>query len=131
MDNVKKVMGERLRQVRGNLTQAAFAESLGFSQSYIADIEVGRTKPGIELLKAVCEKYGVTIDWLILGVESTLKHQASSAPDGVQPYSEGRSFDILIDKLVKFYNQADEDTKAWTRVQLKRSFPDILTVIGE
>ena len=59
---------KKIKQIRVNLnlSQDNFAKSLGFSKGYIADIESGRTKPSRNLLEAIFQRYGISIDWLFL-----------------------------------------------------------------
>lgn len=47
------------------LTQEAFGQNLGYSRSYVKDIESGRVKPSRAFLEAVNAKYGVSIDSLL------------------------------------------------------------------
>ncbi|BBO75202.1 hypothetical protein DSCW_26190 [Desulfosarcina widdelii] len=58
---------EKLVGIRSEagLTQEKFAESLGYSRGYLADIEKGRTKPSRKFLEKVRQQYGVSIDWLV------------------------------------------------------------------
>ena len=58
----EKILGIR---ADANLSREKFAKSLGYSKSYIADIETGRTKPSRKLLEAIGRVYGVSIDWLL------------------------------------------------------------------
>ncbi|MBW2062619.1 MAG: helix-turn-helix transcriptional regulator [Deltaproteobacteria bacterium] len=46
-------------------TQKSFAEMLGFSKGYLADIETDRIKPSRKFLEAIQLKCGVSIDWLL------------------------------------------------------------------
>lgn len=60
-------ISERIRQVRGKLSQAAFAEELGIHKNSVGSYEHGKTKPDIEFLCALCTKFHVDPGWLILG----------------------------------------------------------------
>lgn len=53
-----------------NLSREKFAKSLGYSKSYVADIETGRTKPSRRFLEKISSVCGVSIDWLLS--ESTI-----------------------------------------------------------
>jgi len=68
--DVKRKMDEvaiKIKEIRlkNNLSQEKFAKSLGFSKSYIADIETGRTNVSRNLLEAVLKQYGTSADWLL------------------------------------------------------------------
>ncbi|MFZ0928121.1 MAG: helix-turn-helix transcriptional regulator [Syntrophobacteraceae bacterium] len=47
-----------------SLSQAAFAKEVGYSQSYVGDIESGRVMPSRRFLEAVGERFKVSIDQL-------------------------------------------------------------------
>lgn len=57
-------------RVDSNLSRERFAKSLGYSKSYVADIETGRTKPSRRFLEKISSVRGVSIDWLLS--ESTI-----------------------------------------------------------
>ena len=59
-DKIKSV------RVQKGLSQNKLAELIGFSQSYIADIESGRTPPSRNFLSALQIKTGVSLDWLMM-----------------------------------------------------------------
>jgi transcriptional regulator with XRE-family HTH domain len=65
-----RAVGRRLRQVRGfDLTQEAFAEQLGISQSQLSKYERGLILPPAEVLLRVKQEFKVSVDWLLTGVE--------------------------------------------------------------
>jgi transcriptional regulator with XRE-family HTH domain len=65
-----KAIGRRIRQVRGfDLTQEAFAEQLGISQSQLSKYERGLILPPAEVLLRIKEKFKVSVDWLLTGVK--------------------------------------------------------------
>ena len=65
-----KAIGRRIRQVRGfDLTQQAFAEQLGISQSQLSKYEGGLISPPAEVLLRIKEKFKVSVDWLLTGVK--------------------------------------------------------------
>lgn len=60
-------VGQRIKLVRGNLTQMQFARILGIKkQNYISRYESVRI-PTHELLLKIAEHGGVTVDWLLTG----------------------------------------------------------------
>lgn len=52
-------------RVNANLTQAEAAESLGISKNTLANYEMYRTIPDIELSKRIANLYGLTVDDII------------------------------------------------------------------
>ena len=67
-----------LRKKKG-LTQAEFAEKIGFSQSYLKDIELGRSEPSRNILKSVSTVFNISTDWILFGGD--IKKRASSFLD--------------------------------------------------
>jgi len=60
-------IGQRIKLVRGNLTQTEFAKTLGIKkQNYISRYESGRI-PTHEILLKIAEHGRVTVDWLLTG----------------------------------------------------------------
>ncbi len=53
------------RMIRLKMSQEAFARSLGYSRSYIKDIESGRVKPSRAFLEALTSKYGLSVDSIL------------------------------------------------------------------
>lgn len=65
-------------------TQESFAEMLGFSKGYLADIETGRIKPSRKFLEAIQLKCGISIDWLLQeGIEGPIIKGKSVTWEGI------------------------------------------------
>jgi phage repressor protein C with HTH and peptisase S24 domain len=64
---VKSEIGNRIRHTRGRETQKEFAKTLGFSASYISEIESGKTKPSLDLLLKISNITNYSLHWLITG----------------------------------------------------------------
>jgi phage repressor protein C with HTH and peptisase S24 domain len=64
---VKSEVGNRIRRTRGRETQKEFAKTLGFSASYISEIESGKTKPSLDLLLKISNITNYSLHWLITG----------------------------------------------------------------
>lgn len=60
-------VGQRIRRIRGKLTQTDFAKVLGvYKQNYISRYERGRV-PSPDLLIRIAEYGKVSLDWLLTG----------------------------------------------------------------
>lgn len=59
--------GERIRHLRGNLSQAEFAANLGVNKELIGKYERGLNTPGGDILKKMREVTGVSLNWLLTG----------------------------------------------------------------
>jgi transcriptional regulator with XRE-family HTH domain len=60
-------IGFRISQVRGRLTQAEFAQSLGVHKNTLIRYEKEERLPDSALLMRICERYEVNPAWLLLG----------------------------------------------------------------
>ncbi|MCL2146361.1 MAG: helix-turn-helix domain-containing protein [Synergistaceae bacterium] len=60
-----KVFGQRLNTLRGDMTQAAFAEKIGISDTSIGQYECFKRLPDAGILKKICVACGVTADYLL------------------------------------------------------------------
>ena len=63
----KSEIGNRIKQVRGKDTQKEFAKILGFSSSYLSEVESGKTKPSLELLVIISQITNSSLHWLLTG----------------------------------------------------------------
>jgi phage repressor protein C with HTH and peptisase S24 domain len=66
-DPLSKGIGQRIEQVRGQLTQNAFAKSIGISKSTLIRYEREDRLPDAETIARVCETYKADFTWLITG----------------------------------------------------------------
>lgn len=71
---VKKRYGERIRTIRGSLTQAEFGKIIGKSATSVSEYELEDTEPDMETWIKIADYSKTTIDWLMRGIKSdTLK----------------------------------------------------------
>ena len=55
---------DRLKELRGELTQVAFAEKFGVVAVTISQIEKGKQNPSWDLALRICEEFNCSMDWL-------------------------------------------------------------------
>lgn len=72
-----KAAGQRIRNIRGPLTQEAFAARIGFNQVDISRAERAERPPSIELLLAVALYSGETVDYILTGVKNGVAAESS------------------------------------------------------
>lgn len=73
-----KTLQERVKHVRGKMTQSDFSATLGIPLTTIGRYERGDNRPDLFFLETISLKFCVSLDWLILGVgEMKLKEQSS------------------------------------------------------
>ena len=59
--------GSRIRTVRGQDSQEAFASLLGVSKGSLGFYERDENLPNVEVIAKICSLKGVSADWLVLG----------------------------------------------------------------
>ena len=71
-------LGERIAQARkqAGLSQEQLGEKLGVSRQAISKWESGQTNPDVVYVAELCRLFGVSSDWLLLGME----HAQEKAP---------------------------------------------------
>ena len=76
-------MNERLKKARQalGLSQAAVAASIGYSQGYYAGIESGARQLPPRIATAICEKFGISREWLETGGGDIFSPPAPKTPD--------------------------------------------------
>ena len=64
---VKSEIGSRIKHARGRYNQKEFAKTLGFSGSYLSEVESGKTKPSLGLLLKISQFTKYSLHWLVTG----------------------------------------------------------------
>ena len=64
-------LGNRIRYVRGDLSQGEFAEILGARRNTISAWERNISMPGGEFLLRIYEEFNVNLNWLLSGEGET------------------------------------------------------------
>ena len=109
-------MKDRIKAVRTNakLTQAAFADRVHVSRNYITQIEMGVMTPGDNLIRNICQEFGVNETWLRTGsgemTASKTRQQEMSDLFGSLMFDKPESFrTALVTALLRF----DPDGPEW------------------
>jgi len=63
-------IGSRIREIRGERTQKVFGQFIGATQSYISDLERGKSLPSVSFLARLSEISGRSYDWILTGKEA-------------------------------------------------------------
>ena len=58
-------LSDKLRQLRGDSSQAEMARQLGMQQPQWARYESGASSPSVEVLTNICRVHCVSADWLL------------------------------------------------------------------
>ncbi|WP_064198422.1 MULTISPECIES: helix-turn-helix domain-containing protein [Emticicia] len=96
---------DRLKELRGELTQAAFAEKFGVVAVTISQIEKGKQNPSWDLALRICEEFNCSMDWL-QGRSETKQIQAF-APDAFKDkyYDLLEKSNALKDKIIQLQDE--------------------------
>lgn len=71
------------------LSQEDFAKEIGYSQSYVKDIEINRVKPSRQFLEAINSRFGISVDKILVGLGNKVENTRS--------YIHGHGFIYLFD----------------------------------
>lgn len=76
-------IGRRIREerMRRNIKQFELAEQAGISNSFLSDIETGRTTPSIKTLKKLSKALGVNCT-IFLGIDEEEEHKEREEDNG-------------------------------------------------
>lgn len=72
-------ISERLKDVRGNVSQTEFAQIFGLHRNTLVKYETGTQLPTTDFITQLCNKYNISSDWLLFGVGS--KERGSIPPE--------------------------------------------------
>ena len=61
----EKTFSTRLRALRGDVSQSAFAKSIGIKQTSLSAHERGRMEPSASIIQTICVNARVSADWLL------------------------------------------------------------------
>ncbi len=89
-DSQKIDFGTRIKTVRKELrlTQNEFADAIGFSASFVSDIESGRSKACFDFFLNVTEKFNVNLYYLILGTGNVIGNSQPRADLGDKEFGQ-------------------------------------------
>lgn len=90
-------IAQRIRFLRGALSQATFAHRLGVSQTDVSRYESSSRTPPMTLLTTIATEFHVSLDWLVFG-DRDQSHQAVVSEPSLQT-NEDKQLMILIHRL--------------------------------
>ena len=104
---------DRLRELRGGLTQAAFAEKFGVVAVTISQIEKGKQNPSWDLALRICEEYDCSMDWLQGRSDAKKIRSVIVSDDGFKDrfYEQLEKNNDLKDKIIKLQDELLNDRK--------------------
>jgi len=96
-------LGQRIRQIRGDLTQSEFADFLRIKQAMISRYEADKETPSPRILLRIAQFHGTSIAWLLTGRESVKSSAQKSAKAASKTFA-GR--DDLINLAASYLKDA-------------------------
>lgn len=73
-------IGERLRLLRGNLSQQEFGDLVEIPQRKLSRFETGKAPIDLISTQKICKRMKVTSDWLLFGTGSTPPEESTCTP---------------------------------------------------
>jgi transcriptional regulator with XRE-family HTH domain len=90
-------IAQRIRFLRGALSQSTFADRLGISQTDVSRYESITRTPPITLLTSIAKEFHVSLDWLVFGDRDQSPQTVVSEPS--LQSNEDKQLMILIRQL--------------------------------
>ena len=99
-----KLIGSRIHEFRESkrLIRETFAEVVGISPQFLAEIETGKKGMSAETLYKICSQFQISADYILFGREQT----ASSNPfmENLKNLTEEELYYLI--KIIQAYTQA-------------------------
>ena len=114
------MMKDRIRQIRGELSVVAFAESIGVSREAIRRFENGTNNPSARTISDICKTYNVNEHWLRFGEGEMFNDEQ---PPSLDALSELHNLDDLSRAIIEGYIQMPEGAR--------KNFLDLVHAVAE
>lgn len=98
--NLKKEIGTRLKEIRENkmhMSKSDFADFINMKKQYLGMLENGQRGLTIEKVLEICDKTGISSDYLLRGIENSLKENAKQLLSKYSNEEIYNAFEILKD----------------------------------
>lgn len=108
----------RIKKLRKamDLTQQAFADRLGMKQNTVATYEMGRSKPGTPIIRAICREFHVNEEWLRTGEGEMFQPAPRDAIDElIEQYRLPHEYRTLTEKFIGLRPEQQEAVIAYMR----------------
>lgn len=104
-DRIRRIMDEQ------HLTQQSFAQLLGISPAQLSGIFKDRTKPTLNIVDAIHQKFPqINLSWLLYGVEPMYINNVSPLPDGLGEMSVPDPTHPNVESLSLAFSDDDSST---------------------
>ncbi len=106
-------IGDRIKELRAGLSQEEFGKKFGVTSVTISAIEKGKQNPGWDLAEAICDEYGVSLDWLRGKTEIKSTATQSTVQEDMGKY-------VTKDKYIEILEEVNELRKEKLKESLIR-----------
>lgn len=104
-DRIRRIMDEQ------HLTQQSFAQLLGISPAQLSGIFKDRTKPTLNIVDAIHQKFPqINLSWLLYGVEPMYINNVSPQSDGLGEMSVSGPTHSNVESLSLAFDNDDSST---------------------
>jgi transcriptional regulator with XRE-family HTH domain len=102
---METTLGDRIKELRSELTQEALAMILQVDRSTLASWEINRREPDIATLRRIASYFKVSIDWLVgfVAEDSSSSDQGNCIRESIPSYQANR--DKRWDKVITLAEQ--------------------------
>jgi transcriptional regulator with XRE-family HTH domain len=97
----KENIGKRIQEIRkrNKLNQIGFAKSLNLAQQTLSQVETGMIAPSLEFLQNLTEKYCISYEWVLHGIDR--KYDENIIKEPIIANTKKDDKDIKIEFLEK------------------------------
>ena len=100
---LKMEIGKRVENIRENtmhMTKCEFAKLIGMKNQYLGYVEFGEKGLTVEKVVEICNKTGISADYLLRGIDNPLKTQLEKILQKYNAEEIAKSFEVLNDLLI-------------------------------
>lgn len=93
----KKVIGEKIKMIRGPKDRISFAANLNVPPNYLSRYENGKVIPSADFLQSLAQKHNVNINWLLADQgEMYIKDEVDVLREPDVLYSNGKNLKVYL-----------------------------------
>lgn len=110
-----ETIGDRIRKIRGNISQEEFAQRTEINKTTLGRYERGVNSPDSKAIKAICDAYHVRPEWLFTGKGKVFSDDLARFPDtslqiGLDEEKIGTdSYDDVLISAIEINNEEYND----------------------
>ena len=90
---------EKIREETMHMNKVQFANLIGMKNQYLSYVEFGEKGLTIEKAVEICNKTGVSADYLLRGIDNPLTNYSENFNSKYSPQEINKAFEILGDLL--------------------------------